>query len=191
MPSMKRGTYSSCLWTGIANRKYTGGLDISLEYKHTDNGQLVTAMPPDLWQNEIRFLDLYQDMDESPEDYLQSSLCVSWNISNVPPKPKIDERKYPQLVVKAKRCRRLDNMIPERMTKYNMASNEDTLLLLREILEETKTRVKRYRVVLSDINIFDKLIKVKYTYYLIYRISCRISSHIFIDVTCSMGHANL
>ena len=161
MPSMERGTYSSCLWTGIANRKYTGRLDISMEYKFTQGGQLITAMPPDLWQNESKFLDLYKTMDDAPEDYLQYSLCQSWNISNVPPKPKIDEIKYPRLSVNSKKCRRLDNMIPERLSRYNMASNEDTLLLVREILEETNTRVKRYRVILSDINIFDKLIKVQ------------------------------
>ena len=55
----------------------------------------------------------------------------------------------------------MDHMIPEKLLKDNIGSNIGLLKVLRSIVDEVDTaRVKRYRVLLSDIDIYWRIMKV-------------------------------
>jgi hypothetical protein len=63
---------------------------------------------------------------------------------------------------------KLDVLVPERLSKENVGSNIGLLEILKDISTEMAgRRVKRYRVVMSDINIHDRIMKVVIYLYLL------------------------
>ena len=119
-------------------------------------------MPPTLWGNEDEFVALYTDVDKQTRNYLPTSLIVKLKVTSVPLTPRVDEEKYPKLYASIKGVtHRLDALIPELISRHNIGSNVGLLLLLRGIWTELDAqRSKKYRVIMSDINIFDRIIKV-------------------------------
>jgi hypothetical protein len=161
---MFKGAYKSCLWTGIANRQYHGTKHIDMRLKYDDQMSIIPGMPDNLWEWEDEFLALYQRVDQESMEYLSRSLLVKFSVDSVPLRPVVSEEKYPKVYASLHGMNnKLDVLVPERLSTHNAGSNIGLLKILKEIsVELDGRRVKRYRVIMSDINIHDRIMKVTF-----------------------------
>ena len=164
VPRVSRGTFKDSLWTGIANKKYTGNDNIDLSVIRDENKQIIHAMPSqlELWDNLDVFYSEMKKTDREGMEYFRHSWVKKLDVDNVPLRPTVNERRYPELHSSLlKSVSSMDHMIPEKLLKDNIGSNIGLLKVLRSIVDEVDTaRVKRYRVLLSDIDIYWRIMKV-------------------------------
>lgn len=164
VPNVQQGTFKDALWTGIANKKYTGPNDIDLAVVRDDNNNVIHGMPSHyaLWENLGALYSEFKETDGEGMEYLQHSWVEKLDVDNVPLRPEVSKSRYPRLHASLlKSVSSLDHMIPEKLKKDNIGSNIGLFKVLRSILDDVEgARVKRYRVVLSDIDIYWRIMKV-------------------------------
>ena len=184
---MNVGTFSSCLWTGIANRVYSGESIIDLGQKHAMDGSIVSAMPPtvnEFWARLPVFVNQMALIDREGMFYSKNSFVEKFQVNNVPLSPHVDENTNPVVFkMLEKHVDALDKMIPERLMTANIGSSIGLLAVMRSIITEIKNqRVQKYRVVLSDVAIFNPILKViVQNFFTIYDLILTIYINCFLD----------
>jgi hypothetical protein len=147
-------------WSGISE------IDMTLERQ--PDGNILPAMPLNLFTEE---LDEYcQDqmdiVDSFGINWLDRSICQRYNVNNVPLKPIVDEDEEPELHAwLANSNDGLRYVHPKQMLTTNIGSNRGVCRILRDYAAEVEaTRPSQYRIILSDIDVFMKCLRVIYTH---------------------------
>ena len=60
----RKGTYSSCLWSGICNRKYTGEAPVDMSLQYDDRKQIIPGTPKELFDCEDAFMSRIKQVDD-------------------------------------------------------------------------------------------------------------------------------
>jgi hypothetical protein len=103
-----------------------------------------------------------RDIDELGMNVLDTSICTRYNVNNVPCKPVVDIVAEPALhAVLQQRGDGMRNLYPQCLIKANIGKNTHLLRIMRQRLEEVEAaRPQRYGIVLADIDIFCRCLKV-------------------------------
>jgi hypothetical protein len=133
------------------------------------DGVVVPAMPNDFMLQVDKF-KANMALFGSKAQLARQSECRMKSVDNVPLKPK--PCAYPPGPVKTALEANIDglqNTIPVCITEENIGSNKGFLQVVRREWEQHQARcaatgVQKYLVLLADINIFDRLVKVKCTH---------------------------
>lgn len=133
------------------------------------DGVVVPAMPNDFMLQVDKFKANMALFGSKAQLARQSESYVR-NVNNVPLKPK--PCAYPAGPVRTALEANIDglqNTIPVCITEENIGSNKGFLEVVRREWQQHQARcaatgVQKYLVLLADINIFDRLLKVKYTH---------------------------
>jgi hypothetical protein len=179
VPNLEQGIYSDCLWTGVAIIRWVDSYDddvditelpdppdLSVQIDSSD-GSVVSCMPGTIVDEDgneciIEALDVLNANGEGR--FRQNrSICLKYDVRNLPLKPVVDKELYPELynILKCS-VDGLDNFYPVGLIQLNIGKNEHLLKILRNYLEELKAaRPRRYGVMLCDVAIFQTVVRVR------------------------------
>ena len=162
---MTKGSYSACLWTGIANRVYSGDPVIDLGVKYAVDGAIVSAMPPTLdvfWEQLPIFMSQMTVIDGEGMEYSKRSFVERFKVNNIPLSPHVDEKTDPNVHKMLAKCvDAIDKLVPERLITANIGANLGLIEVMRSIITEVMdARPKKYRVIMSDVAIVNPILKV-------------------------------
>lgn len=174
MPDISNGVVSQCLWTGVALMEWKGDADLTLNRVHYGNGEYMSASPPRLFTAYFDrcCIEAVIELDGAGMFYLDNSICVQYNVNNVPCKPVVDAEEEPELADwLSKRSDGMRNCHPKKLIKKNIGSTRGMLQIMRTYMFEIEaTRPQKYGVILADIDIFCAIQKVIYNILSITRI---------------------
>ena len=163
-PDVDNGTLHHGLWSGVALIEWDGASDVSLKVVRFQDGSVMSALPPRLF---TCLFDRYTtsslaDVDSQGMNMLDNSICSRYNVNNVPLKPVVDVRVEPGLhALLERRGDGMQNLFPKRLIKKNIGKNTDFLSVVRDqVLQIESSRPARYGILLADIDIFIRCIKV-------------------------------
>ena len=96
--------------------------------------------------------------------FFNTSMCVVHSVNSIPPKPQPDRDEHPNLW---RRCRSgrdgLGTFFPAKVHDENIGSNDGLMAILRVMFDEVMDKPpmdRTMRVVVSDCNIFARIMKV-------------------------------
>lgn len=148
------------LWTVSAVKTLHPTVNARTEFVFTDN-TIVSAMPPSLLGQHQQLAD-YITSNMSPDSVFADALCFTHTITRVPPKlpddawvEQEDQERMAESVDGLSRFHPLD------INKNNIGSNEGLIKVIRHL--DTILAPDRYAVVVADINIYMRLLKVRLT----------------------------
>ena len=166
IPSLQKNVFSSCLWTGVTVNEYQGPeIDMSIEID--DNGDLVQAMPDDLFSHQARTDEGISGIfDEGPQ-YYDNSLVKKYDVASIP--LTIDVKQFPEMKNQILSSKNTTQFIhPHKLVKVNIGSNRGLLSLLRSLQEDEKMHrpgmCEKYKCINVDENIYYRILKVHYFY---------------------------
>ena len=92
-----------------------------------------------------------------------SSICVKYDVRNVPLKPVVTEDEYPDLFrVLVRKADSLASFYPRELVKLNVGSNRGLIQVMRDHMEEVMSaRPRRYGIILAYVDIFKRICKVR------------------------------
>ena len=164
---MRRTNLADCLWTGVAIRKYMGDAKVSMACL-TDGSFHVDAMPS---YPLARLGTLLSTMEElcsvggEMMNLFSDSKMVKWGVNRIPIVPLTVNMPTKAKDNLAEGPLRLNHFIPKGLLKINIGSNEGLARVLKIHLEDSgigaATKPKIYKAVVADLNIFDRVIKVR------------------------------
>jgi hypothetical protein len=173
-PSIESGPVHNSLWTGVAVIEWDGASDVSLELVRHQDGSNMAALPPRLCTGyfDRGICQGLSDIDALGMNVLDMSTCTRYNVNNVPCKPVVDITDDPALhALLEQRGDGMRNLYPQCLIKANIGKNTDLLKIMRQRLDEVEAaRPQRYGVVLADIDIFSRCLKVIHMYIHVRRI---------------------
>ena len=161
-PNIRSGSYVKCLWTGYAHRSChlpPGDFNMNIPVV---NNELLNIMPSlkELKDEHVVIMDAMKAVDRAGMLYYNESICLKYNANGVPLKINVTERQEPVLYNVMKR-NSVYAMTPEKMSDINIGTNKGLLKILRELLDESEgMRPKQYRILNTDINIYQRIMKV-------------------------------
>jgi hypothetical protein len=167
IPTLNKNTYASMLWTGVTVNAYTGP-DVDIAVKLDDQGEVVPAMPADLFATQAQVSRKISDIHPQIVNYFtRFSLVRKYQVNSVP--LKIDTQKYPALVrLVSTEKNNLKHIHPHKLIKKNIGSNRGLLSIAREFQEEHKLHLagvcQTYKTLNLDENIYYRLLKVQYVF---------------------------
>ena len=147
----------------------------SLKCKTTKKGDMMAAHPVDPLHGRELLTKKLNALDQQGPSYFQSSICVSRMVNNIPPYP--DPHSFP---TDSKFRNNLESHInslgdytPLGIYPVNPASNEGNCRLLAkfirdfqneldETIEDQPTTNLPYRIYLTDVNIYPRIMQVHY-----------------------------
>ena len=149
--------------------------NIDFTVKHLD-GKVVPIMPADMFSYD----DLSMAMKLASAATLRFSYerasCVVWNIKTTPPKPDLRKLSEQQRQDALTQSQFMLRFVPVALLDYNIGSNAGLSRCMREFYDKVTTppQDQNYHVLLSDVAIFERVLKVACPY------SCFIPlSHVF------------
>jgi hypothetical protein len=161
--SVAKGVWSDCLWAGKAYKLYTGKRKVTMEVI-TYNDQIVPAMPDDFGEQVWALKKLVKTLEEEPMDYLADSMVKKYNVTAIPLKPNVTKQEDPKFHAFLQKSKDgMADFYPDDIIKHNIGSNDGLLKILRMEYDAKKMKnddLKRYTVLLCDINIFQRVLKV-------------------------------
>lgn len=141
-----------------------------LDFQTNDDGQHVDAMSPILFDERAITLMVKRMNKWNPnsrKEFHSDSLCQQLSIRSVPIKIRNDQLESGHVAVQNYNSRAvsLDTFVPGGITNWNVGSNYGMALLLkRELIKVLDANgqhaPKKYRMIVADVNIFERLIKV-------------------------------
>ena len=149
-----------CLWTGIAIRKWDGEAELTLEVSYQD-GAIVPAMPATLLQPELlRKLEVWVKYTDVKGMHLYEG-SISKTATRIP--IEVDEGTEPELYQRTKtKDHGLANLFPVELVRQNIGSNRGFIRVFRRYLDQlTNERPKRYGIIMADVDIFQRILKVQ------------------------------
>ena len=161
IPTAIKGSYASCLWTGVTLNEYTGPeVDVSVKYM---NNEVVTAMPNDMFVYASSVKEYIISLYDQGDTYLSNSLVHKYGVNDVP--LMIDVNEFPQfgpIMVNDKNNTK--KIHPFKLIKQNIGSNRGLLSILRSIHDDHKMDMyricSRYVPLNVDENIYYRILKV-------------------------------
>ena len=173
---VSQADYRSQMWTAEARCLFmNSNHNIDSTVKHLD-GKVVPIMPADMFSYD----DLSMAMKLASAATLRFSYerasCVVWNIKTTPPKPDLRKLSEQQRQDALTQSQFMLRFVPVALLDYNIGSNAGLSRCMREFYDKVTTppQDQNYHVLLSDVAIFERVLKVACPY------SCFIPlSHVF------------
>ena len=166
VPTVAKGIFSSCLWTGEAVFECTNkSLDMAI--KLDQRGEVIPAMPNNVLGNQQRVTEGIQYVLSSCRSYYDVSLVKKYDVRNIP--LKIDTKRYPNMkrVIEHKQ-NSTQNVHPVRLIDHNIGSNDGLISVVRGFYEAegmNNDTCTKYKVLNVDENIYWRTLKVKHITY--------------------------
>ena len=161
---------ADALWTGVAIRKYAGPVPVNMRCMYF-SGYFVPAMPINPWskvKDVLTMLDMLCTTSGDMSMLFEGSKMHNWGVSTIPITPSTHNLPVEVQSRLATTPTRLHNFYPKGLLPHNIGSNEGLAKVMRIQmqdmgLEPPGTPPTKYSAMLSDINIFDRVIKVTHT----------------------------
>ena len=142
---------------------YVGERKLSMDMQY-ENFAIKPVMP-----SLVELMDEFKEVtielrkvDSDGMDWYDQSLCHTLNANTVPIIPDVDMREQGDLYEPLRQTG--DSSIffaPDRLVNHNVGQNRGMLLVFRELIDNINAeRRKQYKFVISDVNIFIRIIKV-------------------------------
>lgn len=165
IPNIDIGAWRDCLWTGVALKKYVGAVPVSTAVQVDPEGNIVPAMPDDLFEKERRFVKLFDRHKVTATSYQTDSLVRQWKVNTVPLKPvaaRVDNDQW-RAALQGDQDK-LSVMYPKELIAENIGSNLGLASVMREHYESRQQHIEGmcedYSALNVDENIFMRIIKV-------------------------------
>jgi hypothetical protein len=164
--NMDRALLADALWTGVAIRKYAYD-DVKMDVM-VRRGFVVPAMPPDPFAQTgdmLRLMSQLTEVDGEMPLLYDDSLFHMWGCNKIPVQP-MKENLPDDIRQRFDRCpSRLVDFYPEGLIKINCGSNKGLCQVVLEVLkkqgQDTPEPPPKYFAMTADLNIFDRIIKVR------------------------------
>jgi len=151
--------WHDCLWTGVAMKKWEGDATTSLHVTR-ENGTIIPAMPDTLFDPALLSkLATWVNFTDTKGMFLYNS-SISKLATRIP--VEVDSVTEPDLFANMKKLHHgLGNLYPIELQQLNIGDKRGFVRVFRKHLEEVmNSRPKRYSVVMADVDIFPKILKV-------------------------------
>jgi hypothetical protein len=165
-PTLLRGTWTGCLWTGMAAIKFFAGPDstVTMELEMDGDGQVVWAMPRRITGYYTHILRMINEIARSSKEILRTSLCHRMKVNCVPLKPIAPPGDARLANLLAQSRDGIGNFYPDRILPHNIGSNVGLMNILKLFCDERDIYAiggpGRYYMINCDINIYNRLLKV-------------------------------
>ena len=158
---------ADALWTGVAIRQYAGTLAVDMRCVYS-SGYFVPAMPINPWAKMKDVLDMLDALCTTAGNMsmlFEGSKMHVWGVNTIPITPATHNLPAEVQTRLATTPTRLHNFYPKGLLPHNIGSNEGLAKVIRIQmqdmgLEPPGAPPTKYSAMLSDINIFDRVIKV-------------------------------
>ena len=163
---MAVGTWSSCLWTGKAIKKYSGQSDISMTLKYTSDNVIIPAMPAQLCTVESVGLVIKLFLTQTVDiHYHQIAMVSEFKVNTVPLKPMPENvRKNKWKNYLSSQADSLSLVHPVGLLPQNIGSNIGLGRIMRDHYtdqgQDCPGQCLQYTAFNADIDIFNRVIKV-------------------------------
>lgn len=153
------------MWACRAVIECNGEYNISLAVRNDKEGAPIPALPDDLFEHSLvqslrlQFLNACETVGEK---YFDSSLVKLFSVNNVPLKPMVKAEDFPEWQRYLNmRDAGLGKLHAEGIIPLNPAADLDLLRILGLFYKETKEDLTPlYHVLLCDVNLFNRSLKV-------------------------------
>jgi hypothetical protein len=176
LPGLKGGARNDCLWTGAALVQVDGLPSLSMRLHRMPDGSVMSAMHPRICTSYFinNMKAIVAAVDVSGIFHLDSSICSRYNVNNVPCKPIPDMIREPGLhALLSQSPDGLQNWFPKSLLKRNIGSNVGLMKILRDFVIDIEVKEPPvYGMILADINIFWRTLKVTHAYVAHFIVSC-------------------
>jgi hypothetical protein len=162
VPTVRKNTFSQCLWTGVTVNEYTGP-PVDVNVKYSPEGDLVPAMPTDLFALKDDVLSQLASVFDGGFDLFSTSLVSQYSVNSVP--LKIDTKRYSDVAPLINTSKNTTQFIhPDRLLRHNIGSNRGLCAILRSFQDDHKMHLQgscqQYQTVNLDENIYYRVLKV-------------------------------
>ena len=159
-PSMAKGVYSACLWTGMAVFSDPRHARLDARVKMV-NGRAIPAMPDQITKHSQQVLTGLQFVHAEGRDYLRRSLVHKFRVNNIPLKI-LDAADRPHQHKDADHSMKIVH--PMKLLDKNIGSNPGLVSILKEDIHDEHGMgdddCKTYVNLNVDENIFWRILKV-------------------------------
>jgi hypothetical protein len=165
-PSLLNGAWSGCLWTGVAVVKFfaAAATTITMDLVLDEEG-VVPAMPDSLISSFGRVMSIGSTLMRETHLKYDASLCNVLQVNCIPLKPAAPEGDDRLASILAESRDGVGNLYPEAVLPPNIGSNLGLMSILKGFCDErnvyTVTGPDRYYIISCDINIYNRILKVK------------------------------
>lgn len=162
MPTFKKSTFTMYNWLGTAVRAYRGALVKNLKLEYRDNIEL-PAMPDQPFALIHEFTAELTDVWSEGQVYYDQSLCVKFNVTQIPLKPVVEEKQHPRWFKALDNCvDGLRYLITEDIKDIPVGTNVDLLDYFKAIRAKSISprNNKKYKLYNTDGNIYQRMNKV-------------------------------
>jgi hypothetical protein len=157
-PTVERGVWTPMLWTVAAVKRIHPSVVVRMDLSYTPEG-VVGAMPHSLL-GDHNDLHRYITTKMTSSSVYADSMCVTYNVTRVPPKLPNDSWVYPDdLARMAESVDGLSRFHPLQISEHNIGANEGLMLVIKQL--QAQMAPGRYAVVVVDINVYMRLLKVR------------------------------
>ena len=163
-PNLLRGVFASMMWTGLALRLYDGpAVDMSVVFS---GANVVPAMPTDpmiTQEDMLQFIAESLPQTDGVPLRFGGSLSNRYLVDVVPPKINPIKLKTEYLRTRCANSRDgLHRMYPFDIWEHNIGANLGLMSVIRKAIDEHHVlKDSNYHVWVVDINIFNRLLKVR------------------------------
>ena len=160
-PSLAKGVYSSCLWTGVAvfSDPQLDGMDVTV--RRDAQGRVVPAMPGNLIQQQQQVMEGLQFVHSGGRGYLTHSLVQQFGVNTIPLKI-LDPADTP--CQHSHHSHSMNIVHPMELIDKNIGSNVGLVSILKEDIHDKHGMgdddCKNYVNLNVDENIFWRILKV-------------------------------
>ena len=167
LADIARAMLADALWTGVAIRQYAGSVPVDMRCVHF-GGYFVPAMPTNPWmkvRDVLTMLDMLCTTDGNMAMLFENSKMHFWGVNTIPITPATHNLPADVMTRLRTTPTRMHNFYPKGLLPHNIGSNEGLAKVMRILmqdmgLEPAGAPATKYTAMLSDINIFDRVIKV-------------------------------
>ena len=167
MADTARAMLADALWTGVAIRQYAGSSPVDVRCVHF-GGYFVPTMPTNPWKKApdvLTMLDMLCTTDGNMAMLFEDSKMHFWGVNTIPITPATHNLPADVMTRLRTTPTRMHNFYPKGLLPHNIGSNEGLAKVMRILmqdmgLEPPGAPPTKYTAMLSDINIFDRVIKV-------------------------------
>jgi hypothetical protein len=161
------GAYSQCLWTGVAMRPIDTNNGSVVDLTVANHGP---AMPDDLFDPDSKWfkkVDIMMHPDGDVVDekqYMEDSFVNKFKVCGVPLKPNPEYCFDAMREILKQRKDGMVNFHPLQILPSNIGSNRGLLIIMKDLEDEHKALPgpELYKIINSDPNIFNRMMKVFY-----------------------------
>jgi hypothetical protein len=181
-----------CNWTGQALIKYMGEEDVSDLVVRDMYGNFTPAMPDDVFEYTDKLDELIDQCEAGTMRRFDISLCTKYGVNVVPLKiVRIPDTEHDLRRIIAKSPDGMSDMAPSGISPHNVSGNRGFLRLCRDLYESKGMKegtATRYKVVISDMAIFFRFLKVPNSHCAVHMnacMPCYVCNVVKVFITCA------